>query len=183
MDEIVLAALRKWPSVPHCHGWLALDARGDWYMRDDATQRSGPFPAHKGSRIEHDRLIEFIGRNYGCDEHGAWFFQNGPQRVYVDLEAAPWVLRWPQPAPGPGEPLVFKTHTGLDAAAGEAWLDEVGRLFVSTPLGLGIVHSMDMHAAADAVEAGLLAPREVRFEDLVTRSGVDRFPRKAAAAG
>ena len=35
MDEIVKAALRKWPTVPHCYGWLALDARGDWYLRDE----------------------------------------------------------------------------------------------------------------------------------------------------
>lgn len=183
MDEIVLAALRKWPSVPHCHGWLALDARGDWYMRDDATQQRGPFPAHKGSRIEHDRLIDFIGRNYGRDEAGAWFFQNGPQRVYIDLEAAPWVLRWPQDLAASGESLVFKTHTGQDVRAGEAWLDEAGRLFVSTSLGLGIVHSLDMHAAADAVESGLLAPKDIRFEELVKRSGFDRHPRKAPTQG
>ena len=29
VDEIVKAALKKWPNVPHCYGWLALDARGD----------------------------------------------------------------------------------------------------------------------------------------------------------
>ena len=28
MDAIVKAALKKWPTVPHCYGWLALDARG-----------------------------------------------------------------------------------------------------------------------------------------------------------
>ena len=44
MDDIVKAALKKWPNVPHCYGWLALDARGDWYMRDDRTQAAGPFP-------------------------------------------------------------------------------------------------------------------------------------------
>ncbi len=27
MDEIVRQAMAKWPSVPHCYGWLALDAR------------------------------------------------------------------------------------------------------------------------------------------------------------
>lgn len=180
MDEIVLAALRKWPSVPHCHGWLALDARGDWYMRDDAVQRQGAFPVPKGSRIEHDRLIDFIGRNYACDEYGAWFFQNGPQRVYVDLESAPWVLRWPQPEPGrlPGEgPLMLRTHTGVEVQAGAAWLDEAGRLYVSTPLGLGIVHTQDMHAAGDAVESGRLVPVETRYEALVKRSGFTRFPR------
>jgi hypothetical protein len=29
MDDIVKAALLKWPNVPHCTGWLALDGRGD----------------------------------------------------------------------------------------------------------------------------------------------------------
>ena len=33
MDEIVKAALKKWPNVPHCHGWLALDARADAQAR------------------------------------------------------------------------------------------------------------------------------------------------------
>ena len=45
MDDIVRAALKKWPNVPACHGWLALDARGDWYMRDERVQAAGPFPA------------------------------------------------------------------------------------------------------------------------------------------
>ena len=66
MDEIVRAALKKWPNVPACYGWLALDARGDWYMRDDRIQAAGPFPTVKGSRIEHDKLREFIQRNYAC---------------------------------------------------------------------------------------------------------------------
>ena len=93
MDDIVKAALKKWPNVPDCYGWLALDARGDWYMRDDRIQAAGPFPQVKGSRIDHAKLKEFIQRNYDHDERGAWFFQNGPQRVYVTLEAAPLVWR------------------------------------------------------------------------------------------
>ena len=97
MDEIVAAALKKWPNVPHCYAWLALDARGDWYMRDDRIQAAGPFPRVKGSRIDHEKLREFIARNYACDDSGAWFFQNGPQRVYVELEAAPWWRRVPVP--------------------------------------------------------------------------------------
>ena len=81
MDEIVEAALRKWPNVPHCHGWLGLDARGDWYLRDERAQAAGPFPTVRGSLIEHAKLREFIARNYACDEAGCWYFQNGPQRV------------------------------------------------------------------------------------------------------
>ena len=93
MDDIVKAALLKWPNVPDCRGWLALDARGQWYMRDDRIQAAGPFPQVKGSRIQHEPLLAFLHRNYESDGRGAWYFQNGPQRVYVELEAAPWVWR------------------------------------------------------------------------------------------
>jgi hypothetical protein len=33
--------------------------------------------------------VNFIQRNYDHDAQGQWFFQNGPQRVYVELEATP----------------------------------------------------------------------------------------------
>src|SRR5688572_12236017 len=128
MDEIVKAALKKWPNVPHCYAWLALDARGDWYMRDDRTQAAGPFPQVKGSRILHEKLREFIERNYLSDEAGCWFFQNGPQRVYVELEAAPWVWRL-EPE---GDGLAVKSHTGRPAQVRGALLDERGRLFLDT---------------------------------------------------
>ncbi|MBL8303963.1 MAG: DUF2946 family protein [Ideonella sp.] len=167
MDEIVKAALKKWPNVPHCRGWLALDARGEWYMRDDRTQAAGPFPRVKGSRILHDKLREFIHRNYLADEQGAWFFQNGPQRVYVELEAAPWVWRI-EPAAAPALPRIT-SHTGLPARFEAAFVDEAGRLFLATDLGLGLVHTLDMEAAADAVERGAWPVVEVAFGDLPAR--------------
>ena len=174
MDAIVEAALKKWPNVPHCYGWLALDARGDWYMRDDRIQAAGPFPRVKGSRIEHDKLREFIARNYACDESGSWFFQNGPQRVYVELEAAPWVWRLQQDDPASG--LAVTSHTGRTAVAAEAFIDESGRLLLATDLGLGLVHTLDMEVAADAVEHGVLQPVEVRFAALVERFGYRLSP-------
>jgi hypothetical protein len=151
VDALVEAALRKWPNVPHCHGWLALDARGDWYMRDERVQRAGPFPQVKGSRITHEKLLGFIGRNYGADADGAWFFQNGPQRVYVQLEAAPWIWRV---APREGNAaFTLASHTGQPAGAVEdGWLDEQGRLFLRTALGTGLVHSQDMALALEALE-------------------------------
>jgi Protein of unknown function (DUF2946) len=184
MDEIVKAALKKWPHVPHCHRWLALDARGDWYMRDERVQRAGPFPAVKGSRITHEKLREFIHRNYGADEHGAWFFQNGPQRVYVDLEAAPYVWRV---SAEPGHALV--AHTGTPAGTlRQAWLDENGRLFADTALGFGLVHTLDMALAAQAVEqalaeapaetpTGAWAPVEMPFAEMPARFGYCLQPR------
>lgn len=173
MDEIVKAALKKWPNVPNCYGWLALDARGDWYMRDDRIQAAGPFPQVKGSRILHDKLIDFINRNYEPDEHGAWFFQNGPQRVYLQLEATPWVLGVQRDGAG------FKVETHTRRAVSEvrsAWVDEQGRLFLGTDLGLGVVRSMDMDAAASAVEVGLWVPEEILFAELPGRFGYELAP-------
>ncbi len=169
MDAIVEAALRKWPNVPYCYGWLALDARGDWYMRDERIQHAGPFPTVKGSRIEHDKLLAFIGRNYAADERGAWFFQNGPQRVYVELESTPWVWRL-QPD---GRVL---SHTGIEARVQSSGLDEAGRLYLFTDRGPGLVHTADMALAADAVEQGRWTPVELTADALPQRSGFVRRP-------
>ena len=65
MDEIVQRAIAKWPNVPAVFGWLSLDGRGNW--------------AIKGERVHNKVITDFIGRNYGCDSDGRWFFQNGPQ--------------------------------------------------------------------------------------------------------
>jgi hypothetical protein len=168
MDEIVKAALKKWPNVPACHGWLALDARGDWYMRDEQVQAAGPFPAVKGSRIQHDKLREFIARNYERDEHDEWFFQNGPQRVYVQLEATPWVWRLSSVS---GQAPRITSHTGREATFQAALVDEAGRLYLATDLGLGIVHTLDMEPAADALQAGRWQAEECRAADLPQRYG------------
>jgi hypothetical protein len=167
MDEMVRAALKKWPKVPACTGWLALDARGDWYMRDDRIQARGDFPAVKGSRIEHEKLREFIERNYEAAPDGQWFFQNGPQRVYVELEAAPHVWRL-MAEPGTA-PVVRSQAGGREAAVESVWLDEQGRLFLATDAGFGIVHTQDMEAAADAIEAGLWRPTTMSFADMPLR--------------
>ncbi len=176
MDDIVKAALKKWPNVPDCRGWLALDARGDWYMRDDRVQAAGPFPSVKGSRILHDKLREFIHRNYACDDGGAWYFQNGPQRVYVELEAAPFVWRID------ARDFALTSHSGRPARLHSAWLDEHGRLFLATDIGFGLVHTQDMHEAARAVEAGLWQPEPLDFAAMPQRFGYVLSPQRAAAS-
>jgi hypothetical protein len=169
MDDIVKAALKKWPNVPACYGWLALDARGNWYMRDDRVQAAGPFPQVKGSRIEHEKLREFIHRNYACDERGAWFFQNGPQRVYVELEAVPLVWRV-------GSDGSVQSHHGISATVQSSWLDEQGRLFLLTDRGYGLVHTQDMHEAARWVELGLWQPQSLDFARMPARFGYQLSP-------
>lgn len=182
MDDIVKAALAKWPNVPHCHGWLALDARGDWYLRDDATQAAGPFPQAKGSRVVHDKLREFIERNYAADEDGGWFFQNGPQRVYVELEAAPWVWRLHAVDDTAAAPEV-RSHTGRIAQVDGAWLDEQGRVFLATDLGFGLVHTLDMETAAGAIERGVWGLDEAPFASFPERFGYRLSPAAHADGG
>jgi hypothetical protein len=179
VDDIVKAALKKWPNVPACYGWLALDARGDWYMRDDRIQAAGPFPLVKGSRILHDKLREFIERNYERDEHGDWYFQNGPQRVYVELECAPWI--WRLEARPDGAPRI-RSHTGREATLDAVLVDEVGRLYLATDLGLGIVHTLDMETAADAIEAGHWCPEDCCASELPRRYGHRLSPQRERAA-
>lgn len=114
MDEIVRQAMAKWPNVPDCYGWLALDRRGQWRMRDETAQAAGA----AGDPIRHAALIAFIARNYASDDAGRWYFQNGPQRVYVSLAYAPFVVRltWDAAAnDGRGAPVLT---------------DQLGHLFV-----------------------------------------------------
>lgn len=171
MDDIVKQALAKWPNVPDCYGWLGLDARGGWYLRDEPVQSAGPFPQSKGSLLQHEKLLEFIARNYEADAYGRWFFQNGPQRVYVELEATPWVWRI-QPD------FSLATHTGRTAAAQECLVDAEGRVYLTSALGVGLVHTRDVGLAAEAVEAGRWLPREVRSGELGSRYGFVTSPQR-----
>ncbi|MEJ7932511.1 DUF2946 family protein [Ramlibacter sp. AN1015] len=176
MDDIVRQAMAKWPNVPHCWGWLGLDARGGWYMRDDRVQAAGPFPQHKGSLLRHDKLIEFIHRNYARDELGHWFFQNGPQRVYVELECTPLIWRL-------DADLRLRAHTGQSAQAGACVTDELGRLYLDSDIGFGLVHTLDMGIAADAVEAGIWQPEMTNAADLPRRFGFVRSPARERQLG
>ena len=157
MDDIVKQALIKWPHVPHCCGWLGLDARGNWFMRDDRAQALGPFAGgtadSKGSQLKHEKLIEFINRNYEHDAEGQWFFQNGPQRVYVELESTPLIWRV-------SEDFSICDHTGKPGRLQRVLLDEAGRLYLDADTGMGLVHTMDMNQAANAVEQGLWVPQD-----------------------
>ncbi len=175
MDDIVRQAMAKWPNVPDCYGWLGLDARGNWYMRDDAAQAAGPFAggnlASKGALLRHDKLIEFIQRNYAADARGRWFFQNGPQRVFVELEATPWIWRV-------FDDLTLRAHTGAAAQFAHCLVDEAGRVYLSTDLGFGLVHTQDVAVVAEAVQAGVWLPQEVDSAGLAQRFGYVASPQR-----
>lgn len=170
--------MAKWPKVPHCYGWLGLDARGQWCLRDEAAQAAGAFaggpPAARGSVLQHDKLIAFIGRNYTCDAAGRWYFQNGPQRVFVELEITPWIWRVD------GD-FSVAAHTGMPARVQRSFVDEIGRVFLETDAGFGLVHSLDMLHAADAIESGLWVPESVSADALPARFGYRVSPQAGQA--
>jgi len=126
VDEIVQRAIAKWPNVPAVFGWLSLDSRGNW--------------AIKGERIQNRVITDFIGRNYGGGSDRRWFFQNGPQKVYVTLEYTPWVLRTED-----ADSVRLVTHTGIPVPSPTAaWLDEGGRLLIEFETQIGVVHDHDL---------------------------------------
>lgn len=168
-----MQSLAKWPNVPHCYGWLGLDARGNWYLRDDRVQAQGVFASGaeqaKGSLLQHARLIDFIGRNYESDSRGQWFFQNGPQRVYVELAATPWILRI-------GADHSVVTHTGEAARVQRCLVDEAGKVYLDVDVGFGLVHSQDVLGASEAIESGLWVPMACTEQELPRRFAFVKSP-------
>jgi len=127
MDEIVVRSLAKWPNVPAVYGWLDLDRRGNWLI--------------KGQRIGNAALREFIGRNYAADEQGRWYFQNGPQRVFVRLAYTPFVMHYE------GEALF--DHCGRPVEALETFLDDEGSVLIRGEHGIGLLDDRDLERYAD----------------------------------
>ena len=140
MDDIVKQAMAKWPNVPHCYGWLALDARGNWRMRDEQAQGANA----AGDKLNNATLVGFINRNYAHDDAGRWYFQNGPQRVYVNLEATPYIART-----DPEQGLVLQTGAAL-ATIERLYLTEVGVAIVQAG---EIVAQVDDRDVAQLFEA------------------------------
>ncbi len=147
MDEQVLRSLIKWPNVPDCFGWLALDRRGQWRMRDEFAQQN-KLP---GQVITHTNLNEYIARKYTCDERGRYFFQNGPQRVFITLDATPWVVRITPSAKG--LQLINQCHHSIEPSG--ALSDESGNIYIVGEINqdpfskedcraVGILHDHDL---------------------------------------
>jgi Protein of unknown function (DUF2946) len=184
MDDIVKQAMAKWPNVPYCYGWLALDARGTWRMRDEAAQRAGS----PGDKLTNTALVGFIARNYAADERGCWYFQNGPQRVYVNLETTPFVART-----DPAQGLVL--HTGAPLGRPEAaYLTDAGGIVLRAGQTVAQIDDRDAAQLLQAFEldgrpapddavmawleggAGELALRWQDARIVVERIGADELP-------
>lgn len=153
MDEHVIAAMARWPNVPDVYGWLSLTEAGLWRLHprgdacdtatgSDAGAASDNNDGGAGESITSPQIIRFINRNYARDDKGQWFFQNGPQKVYVRLDAAPFILRTGNPV---GDAASLSTHTALEVhTVQEWWLDDAGRLYACTEHGPGLIAGRDL---------------------------------------
>ena len=145
--------MARWPNVPAVFGWLGLDRRGNWLLQ--------------GEPISNPVVTAYIARNYERDAEGRWFFQNGPQRVYVELAYTPFVYRALNAAQ---EPLALESHTGLKVhALCGAWIDENGALVVESEHGVGLVHDRDLEfTLASMVDANGNALAEPALDEAMT---------------
>jgi hypothetical protein len=140
-----MRGIARWPDVPAVYGWLALDRRGNWLLRQGDGGAFG--------RIGNAALRDFIARNYAADERGCWFFQNGPQRVYVRLAYTPLVMRHD------GAGLV--DHCGRAVQAAALFLDDEGSILVLGRHGIGLLDDRDLARFADDADQ---LPRVARAE-------------------
>ena len=161
MDEIVLRAQAKWPDVPDVYGWLTLDRRGQWLLRNPARQSDEP--------IGNAALREFIARNYSCDSRGRWFFQNGPQRVFVRLAYTPWVVRT--------HDAKFVDQCGGVFEGAGAMLDNEGSVLVLGGGRVALLDDRDLAAYADASHEALEALPRIESRDVAGRFGFVPDPR------
>lgn len=126
MSDSAQIAAARWPDVPACYGWLSLDRRGVWRLKDEP--------------VAHPGLMGFLNRHYEADEAGNWLVHNGPQRVYVALDYMPWVLRL-EADDG------LKTHTDIAAGPVAAvYVDDEGNVLLRTALGPGLLIDRDLPA-------------------------------------
>lgn len=143
MDQTVLDAIERWPNVPSVYGWLSLSRRGQWKLHPGGTANQGG----QGESILNQQIIAFMNRNYEADDTGRWFFQNGPQRVYVRLDAAPLV------ASITGQPSALHTHNGLLIQQIKQWLiDHSGNIFFECEHGPACINDQDLELVASALQ-------------------------------
>ncbi len=189
MDKSVIDAMVRWPQVPDVFGWLSLNGQGNWRLHSQGEALRAPEQA--GEAITSQPILQFIGRNYAADARGQWYFQNGPQRVYVRLDAAPFVLH---ALTTPENPFQLLTHTGVDVSAVRAWLlASDGRLYAQTAHGPGLIQGRDLEAVLSRLQTidgasalDILADdteRQAPFEVMPLTAPCAGEPRKAITFG
>jgi hypothetical protein len=142
MDDSALRAMARWPNVPSVYGWLSLDRRGRWRI--------------KGELVSHREFVSCINRSYDMDPQGCWYFQNGPQRVFVRLEYLPIIVHLEF---GNGPAPDFMAHTGHPVGPLQGvWLDEGGSVVLQLGSTAALLLDRDLEQALHFLEDGAGMP-------------------------
>ena len=132
LDPRTLAAMSRWPNVPECYGWLHLDRAGQWFLN--------------GEPVRQKALTGHFNNHYLMDECGAWYVQNGPQKAYVNLEAAPFALF----VSVGGQLLV---HTGHLVHSLECfYMNTDGELYLRTEHGAALASSQALVSLSEGLQ-------------------------------
>jgi hypothetical protein len=120
----------------------------------------------------------FLDRQYGHDEDGNYFVQNGPQRVFVELAYTPWVLH----LMAEGQ---LETHVGeaVDEVR-SALIDDEGNLLLEIADGIALLsdrdlprlrHCLHLPSGAPADDASVLAVIERQGQTRLTFAWAGSF--------
>lgn len=119
VDSSMRARFPNWPKEPLVFGALSLDQRGQWHIYGDI--------------IRHADVRKRLNHHYHADNQGRWYFQNGPQRLYVDLAYTPWVFHLDRDSQ-------LRTQTGHRVQfVKSVWLDENGAMIFDSEHGPGLL--------------------------------------------
>jgi len=139
MDPMVVQAMQRWPNVPHRYGWLGLDARGNWYMRDDTAQAQGAFasglnPVPRAARSSTTNSSHSSSATTRVTRWGSGTFKTGRSGCMWNWRLTPWVWRV-------DSMQRICAHDGQVTRCPAALRGRPGSTRTYTPLGFGLVHT------------------------------------------
>jgi hypothetical protein len=79
--------------------------------------------------------------------------------VYVELAATPWVWRL-------SADFKLTSQTGEETVAQICWTDEAGKVYFQTPLGFGLLHTLDVAQAAEGLSLDLWPLETIQSNEL-----------------
>jgi len=164
MDDIVIRGMLKWPDVPAVYGWLSLDRRGSWMIKNV----SGRF-----ERIANPRSTSSSPGTTRPTPKGAGTSRTDRSGYTSPSTYTPWVYRLDDT----GEGLL--THTGAAPRALEAlFVDDAGGLLLEADMGIGVLLDRDLPAFVER----LADPRGRTSERLLEDVAAARKPGRCCAA-
>jgi hypothetical protein len=96
--------------------------------------------------------------------------------VFIELEATPHIWRIE-------DDFAVSSHTGELAHVHKALVDQYGKVYLHTHLGFGLVHSLDVPRAAQALEIARWTLEEASANALPSDYGYVMSPEKTENKG